>query len=107
MSKRLQGNGLWASSRMFLPEHKDRNIQHTKMFNLKTKPILDEQKMEEIGQLISSAFEERREITLTLFHQKTDREATGCIEKIDTFNQRLRIEGEWVQLSNIVDCRSG
>ncbi|WP_408895379.1 hypothetical protein [Paenibacillus taichungensis] len=28
MSKKLEANGLWESSRMMLPQHKERIIQH-------------------------------------------------------------------------------
>lgn len=38
MSKKLSGNGLWESSRMMLPEHKERLISHRKEGNERAVP---------------------------------------------------------------------
>ncbi len=47
MSKKLQGNGLWESSRMMLPEHKETIIQHRYEFGRRSRPTIDEQELNE------------------------------------------------------------
>ncbi|MDF2958469.1 MAG: hypothetical protein K0S39_204 [Paenibacillus sp.] len=105
MRKKLEGNGLWESSRMMLPEHKERINRHNKELDLKTMPILDEQKLEDISRQLQAAFEGRREITLELFNPRQSFTLAGYIDKLDPFNQRLMIGGQWVRLSSIIDCK--
>lgn len=43
ISKKLEGNGLWESSRMILSEHKERIYQYRVELSKKQRPTLDEQ----------------------------------------------------------------
>jgi hypothetical protein len=41
MGKKLEGNGLWESSRMMLPEHKSRIRKNERETQRRIKPVLD------------------------------------------------------------------
>ncbi|MEJ1715192.1 YolD-like family protein, partial [Escherichia coli] len=55
MSQKLQGNGIWESSRMMLPPHRERIIDNQKLHKKKTKPILHEDEWEIIFRNINSS----------------------------------------------------
>lgn len=52
MGKKLEGNGLWESSRIILPEHKEGYLRLMKDRQRRGKPELDDQEV----QLIEQAF---------------------------------------------------
>ncbi|TDG00168.1 YolD-like family protein [Paenibacillus piri] len=104
MRKKLEGNGLWESSRMMLPEHKERINRHNKELDVRTMPILDEQKLEDINRVLQEAFESRLEVSLNLFHPTEARTVTGYIHKFDLFSGRILVGLQWIALSNIIDC---
>ncbi|MCR8634321.1 YolD-like family protein [Paenibacillus radicis (ex Xue et al. 2023)] len=105
MRKKLEGNGMWESSRMMLPEHKDRINRHNKELDIKRMPILDEQKLEIINNTLREAFEGRQEIALTLFHPTQSYTVIGYISKFDVLNQRIWMGQKWINLSEIIDCK--
>lgn len=41
MSKKLTGNGLWESSRMMLPEHREQFLEQRRSLKKHEKPSLD------------------------------------------------------------------
>ena len=104
MSKKLTGNGLWESSRMMLPEHKETIVQRNKRLTVKRMPILDEQEWEQINEGLSQAYEERQEISIVIFGEWENQVVTGVITKFD--RDRLMIAGQWVKAREIVDVRS-
>jgi hypothetical protein len=53
MGKKLEGNGMWESSRMMLPEHREAILDQTRQLKRIEKPILDEQEIA----MINAAFQ--------------------------------------------------
>lgn len=106
MTKKLENNGLWESSRMMLPEHKERIIKSKSnhLMERRTRPILDTQKWEEINELLSEACQTGEEITLVLWDPYEDRKVVGTIVKLDILAYRIFIAGQWVKLAGIVDA---
>jgi hypothetical protein len=104
MSKKLEKNGLWESSRMMLPEHKARIQAYNQQLDIKEQPILDPQKQEEINDRLRDAFEQRREITLLLFNIYDNESVTGVITRVDVLRKRIQIAGDWILMENVVDC---
>ena len=102
MSEKLKPNGIWMT-KMMLPEHKERINQHNEQLEVQTRPVLDEQKQEEISRLLWKAYENGSEVTVTLFQRKNRTTLTGRIAKQDPLRQRLLIGGQWVSLADIVD----
>ncbi|GIQ64714.1 hypothetical protein PACILC2_32820 [Paenibacillus cisolokensis] len=83
MSKKLQGNGLFESSRMMLPEHKEAYILHQQNLRKNPPPQLDDQEMERISMLIAESMQLRKEVILVLFGEFNVTEITGVVTKID------------------------
>lgn len=105
--KKLEGNGLWESSRMMLPEHKETIIRRQLEEGRKDRPTLDPQEMELIEQALAESFHEHRTITARLFDEYDDIELSGIVVLIHTFRREIKLsidEGEWqwIKIDGIV-----
>lgn len=107
MSKKLEGNGLWESSRMILPEHKESIIQHRRERYKNQRPILDEQRIEEFVRTISVSLFTEKNVRVKLFGEYEDRELIGKIDKISTETKQLKIgfedSFEWINLEDVLE----
>lgn len=79
MSKKLELNGLWESSRMMLPQHKETAIQKGKESLRLTRPIRDEQEIQNISAVLSLSQMYKKPIELTIFEEFKTRSITGIV----------------------------
>jgi hypothetical protein len=96
--KKLEGNGLWESSRMMLPEHKETIIRRQLEEGREARPTLDPQEMELIEKALAESFHEHRTVTVRMFVEYEERELTGIVVLIHTFRREIKLsisEGEW------------
>lgn len=105
--KKLEGNGLWESSRMMLPEHKETIIRRQLEEGRKDRPTLDPQEMELIEQALAESFHTHRKIKLRLFDEFEDQELTGTVSVIHTYRREIKLatgigEWEWIKIDDIV-----
>jgi hypothetical protein len=103
VSKKLKDNGLWESSRMMLPEHKQEIINHREKIHKRKKPLLDEQELEPIFQSISKSLRTGREISIVVFGEIENTVVTGKVTKADSINNRIKVSGELVNVSDIIN----
>lgn len=59
MSKKLSNNGLWESSRMMLPQHKEALLRHQHEQHRQERPLLDEMVWEDISSRLQWSMENR------------------------------------------------
>jgi hypothetical protein len=107
--KKLEGNGLWESSRMMLPEHKETIIRQQREENRKVRPELDAQEIEQIERIISGAFRERRIVSLRIWGEYEDTEARGVILTVQTYLREIKLstgdgEWQWIKIEDILDA---
>jgi hypothetical protein len=107
MSKKLQGNGLFESSRMMLPEHKEAYIRHQRQLPKQSRPQLDEQETERISRALARAMQSAQPVTLTLFDEFGERRVTGRIAKADPLQRKVGIVQDgglrWIPAADILD----
>lgn len=107
MSKKLQGNGLFESSRMMLPEHKEAYILHQQNLRKSPPPQLDDQEMERISMLIAESMHLKKNIKLVLFEEFYSSELTGLVTKIDLQHKTIGfLQGNnftWIRVMDIID----
>ncbi|MFS0727705.1 YolD-like family protein [Paenibacillus sp. 1P07SE] len=101
MRKKLEGNGLWESSRMMLPEHKESNIRKRQELQRRERRELDEQELEEAGRLLHSSLEEKRILRIAMFHPYERTEVIGVVERLDAPRQRFMVDGEWFPMQDV------
>ncbi|RUT39487.1 YolD-like family protein [Paenibacillus anaericanus] len=109
MSKKLQGNGLWESSRMMLPQHKEMIQESKKDYSKKKKPDLDEQEIHQIEQLLAKSFRDHRSITIWLFDEYQNIELRGIVTVVQTYRREIKLaigvdEWQWIKIDDIIVC---
>jgi hypothetical protein len=107
--KKLEGNGLWESSRMMLPEHKETIIRKRLEEGRKQRPELDPQEVELIERAIAKAFRERLLITIRIWGEYEDTELRGGVLTVQTYLREIKLstgEGErqWIKIEDILDA---
>jgi hypothetical protein len=106
MSKKLEKNGQWESSRMMLPEHREALLEQNRSLKKRVRPELDEQAQEEVVRAIGVSMWLNLPMTFVLFDKIADYELTGIAVKVDTLNRMVKICGEedesWIKFSDIV-----
>ncbi|WP_379126848.1 YolD-like family protein [Paenibacillus sp. sgz500958] len=105
--KKLEGNGLWESSRMVLPEHKNRIIREEHEQLRRTKPELDIQEWESIDRALYFSMADHAPVTLRLWDPFTDRVAKGIVMKVDHQLRRIKLrwseeDWDWIEMSEIL-----
>ncbi|WP_244919018.1 YolD-like family protein [Paenibacillus dendritiformis] len=107
MSKKLSNNGLWESSRMMLPQHKQALLTHQENQNRRERPQLDEQEWEGINSHLQRSMMESEPITLDVYDPFDKRAVRGTVVDIDMLGQRVRIRTEneekrWIRAEDIL-----
>ncbi|MEC0371901.1 YolD-like family protein [Paenibacillus chibensis] len=108
MSKKLQGNGLFESSRMMLPEHREAYIRHQQHLAPRQPPLLDPQAEEEMARVMAEAMHSGSAVTITLFDDPEDIRLTGQVLRIDPGRRRICWDGgdgegsRWIALDQII-----
>ncbi|WP_068781892.1 YolD-like family protein [Paenibacillus sp. GM2] len=108
MTGKLQGNGLWESSRMMLPEHKEAILNSNRYLQKRTRVQLDEQELERVSRIVMESQQEGREVALRLFGEYEEHHLNGIVVRLDPGERRvcLRTDAgmEWVLWRDIVSA---
>ncbi|MCR8635732.1 YolD-like family protein [Paenibacillus radicis (ex Xue et al. 2023)] len=92
MRKKLEGNGLWESNRMMLPEHKDRiNIINRHNDKMK-KPELTEKEQQELYGRLRASMSNVIQTRIKLFRENGNLEIAGIVTSIDPRYQLIKVE---------------
>lgn len=101
MSKKLELNGLWESSRMMLPQHKEAALRNRKENQRILRPIQDEQEIQNISAVLSLSLMYKKPLVLTLYEEFETRPVTGIVARSRHGEFRLDIvetssgAGDW------------
>jgi YolD-like protein len=85
-----RGNIKWTA--MMLPEHVKLLRQFDKTHDIVEKPVLDEQKLDQLNDLIFEAMEFNSLLEFTYYHRGSTETVEGKIHYIDIHKKELRIE---------------
>ncbi|MEI3606108.1 YolD-like family protein [Pseudogracilibacillus sp. SE30717A] len=97
-----RGTMKWVS--LMLPEHVE--MLKEVFIEYKEKPILDEQKMTEIDQLLKHALKHQVTIEMTYFHDGDHLTLRGKLAKIDQWKGYIVLkneDGNQLSLSSVID----
>ncbi|GKU79880.1 YolD-like family protein [Paenibacillus sp. L3-i20] len=99
--KKLEGNGLWESSRMILPEHRKAMNDYDKESKRRSRISLDEQEWEDISRDVSESMAMRQQITLRMYHPFEELTIVGVVDRVDQLKKRFMVDGEWFDIKDI------
>jgi hypothetical protein len=95
MSKKLEKNGLWESSRMMLPQHREAALRQ-KMETLRTpRPTLDYQEIESISAILTQSQIYKKHIEITLYDEYQSRTLVGIVTRHQRNSFRLDTDEDW------------
>nr|WP_285864313.1 YolD-like family protein [Lederbergia lenta] len=99
----------WESSRMMLPEHVEQFIQFKNNEGRAIKPELDEQKLEEINEILNIAIEDDSPIYLDVYNNGKIKTIMCYVDKFDQLKSEIKfiVNGEFekVKVENIIDVK--
>ncbi|MEK3776597.1 YolD-like family protein [Paenibacillus sp. FSL K6-4396] len=106
MSIKLAGNGLFESSRMMLPEHKEAWLTHIKEQKRRVKPELDEQEIQRVSEVLGESYSNSCTVDLVLFNPFYDDHVSGVVVGLDVSTRRVKLmldeEYRWISLAEII-----
>ncbi|MEK5061018.1 YolD-like family protein [Paenibacillus sp. FSL H7-0326] len=103
--KKLQGNGIFESSRMILPEYREAFIQREEAKQREEQRIrknFDQQEVERIVRIMSESMQVKSNIDIQLYDDYEDTHVIGIVEQLDPYGKRFRVDGEWFKLRDII-----
>jgi len=107
VGRKLEGNGLWESSRMMLPEHKSRIRSDERETMRREKPILDEQKWEEIERTLLLSLRNHVRVSIVLFDPYEDVVLSGFVTSIHAHTREIKLQWaedwKWIGLDRVVE----
>lgn len=98
-------NLLWESSRIILPEHKERiriRREEARRGGKRERPQLDEQEAERINEAIMRSLHERVPVRLRMYDPFEELIVEGVVEQVNPVRRRIRVDGEWFDIADIV-----
>ncbi|WP_010271877.1 YolD-like family protein [Paenibacillus senegalensis] len=99
-------NLMWESSRMILPEHREMILWQQRENKRLVKPILDEQQMLDIEQMLQHSQAEGVGLVLTLFGDFAYELVSGIVKRIERRGVELE-QGEerrWIPFDRIIEA---
>lgn len=110
MSKKLQNNGLWESSRMMLPEHRARILEEAGRDDKRPRPLLHEDELEEMLRYILISEHDGLPIQIELFTERGPaHRAEGTVTAISQHQRKFRVDTqdgfEWIDFAELLTAR--
>ncbi|WP_169090994.1 YolD-like family protein [Paenibacillus sp. PL91] len=99
--KKLEGNGMWESSRMMLPEHKVALNVWDRERHKRTRIHLDEQEWEDVSRAVAQSMQQREPIKLKMYHEFEELEIIGIVDRVNQLKSQFMVDGEWFLIKNI------
>ncbi|WP_339307744.1 YolD-like family protein [Paenibacillus sp. FSL R5-0519] len=106
MSIKLSGNGLFESSRMILPEHREAWLAQCEQQKRRGKPNLDDQEMQRISEVLVDSYDRSSTVDLILFNPFFEEPISGVVVGLNSARCEIKLmledEFRWVSLAEIV-----
>jgi hypothetical protein len=110
LGKKLEANGLWESSRMILPEHKNASRKQANQVERMERPVLDDQDVEIISAVLFQSHRYQKAVRLTLYSEYVLRIVTGIVTCSQRDSFRLDTEDpftgvvdwEWLMFRDVI-----
>lgn len=101
MRKKLEGNGMWESSRMMLPEHKSAHLRQQDDLRKRQRVYLDDQELEQIGRRLIESLNKRTIVEVRMYDPREQLRVVGIVDRIDRQRGRFLVNGDWFILGDI------
>lgn len=90
---------MWEGSRMMLPEHIQALRERKRKATHDPQPNLTEDELTELGHVAMDSLYHTIEVTVVYWQDGYDQRVTGVIDEIDSLGKRLKLNGEWINIT--------
>ncbi|NQX44439.1 YolD-like family protein [Paenibacillus tritici] len=108
MGKKLEAGSLRESSRILLTEHKSGIRRDEREAWRSLRPVLDEQKVEEIEHTLALSLRSHVRVTVVLFDPLEQKLLSGFVTSIHTHSREIKLqwaeEWKWLLIDDIVEA---
>lgn len=101
MASKLEGNGLFESSRMMLPEHKEALIRFNEELKRRERIELDEQELEQINRALRQSMQFKVSISIRLYDPFERLRVVGVVNNISRLHGQFKVGDDWFSISDI------
>ncbi|WP_337032515.1 YolD-like family protein [Paenibacillus illinoisensis] len=91
MAKKLIDNGLFESSRLIFPEHKEACLTQQEQLMVREKPILDKHELERIHRTLIDSYNRRLRIRVMVFDPIEDEVYVGIVSTVNTYLKEIKL----------------
>ncbi|WP_036673884.1 YolD-like family protein [Paenibacillus sp. FSL R5-192] len=106
MRSRLKDNGLYETSRMIMPEHREAWLAQCEQQKRRGKPELDDQEMQRISEVLVDSYNRSSTVDLILFNPFFEEPISGVVVGLNSARCEIKMmledEFRWVSLAEIV-----
>ncbi|OMF17272.1 hypothetical protein BK131_04725 [Paenibacillus amylolyticus] len=108
MRSRLAENGLYESSRMILPEHKEAWLAQVEEQKMRVKPELDDQEIQRISEVLVESYSNNSTVDLVIFNPFNDETVSGVVVGLNTSRREVKLmldeDYRWIKLIEIISA---
>lgn len=91
MAKKMIDNGLFESSRLGLPEHREGWLTQQEKLMVREKPVLDDQELEQIRRTLIDSYNKRLRIRVIVFDLTDDEVYEGIVSTVNTYLKEIKL----------------
>lgn len=101
MAGKLEGNGVWESSRMMLPEHVQAlNDWAAEQQRMPRKQLADHE-LEQINRALQQSMSHRVPLCINLYDPFEQLRVVGVVESVSRLYGRFRVGDDWFPIADI------
>lgn len=105
MGKKLEKNGMWESSRMMLPEHREQILLSNRNLEKRIIPTLHEDEWELYLRILNESFYSKKTIKVVVFDEFDPIEYVGTVGQIDQQKSAIKLDNVWIYFNKIIKVR--
>ncbi|MCP1306461.1 YolD-like family protein [Paenibacillus tyrfis] len=92
MSIKLNGNGLWESTRMMIPQHRESSILQRKEAKKQVRPEMTEEEQQELFGRLRASLSNTLDVEITLFDEYENKKIVGIVTGLDPQYRLVKVQ---------------
>jgi len=109
IGEKLEGNGLFESSRFIMPQHREALNEQARLKLLKPRPELDPQELDFIAQAIGESYSQGTSVSLELYNEYEEKIVTGVVVGLEQSMTKVKLqtadEIEDIEINSIIGLK--
>lgn len=108
MRSRLKDNGVYETSMIIMPEHREAWLAQCEQQKRRGKPDLDDQEIQQISEVLVESYSSSCTVDLVLFSPFDDEHVSGVVVGLNKSHHSVKLmldeEYRWISLAEIISA---